>query len=159
MENKQVFIESLKTLCDELESKEKELKERETLLDQREATYQASLVKCKELQDEEMPVTFDIGGQLFKFKVEQIRKYPESLLCVLMEKWTKENEIAFIARSALVFSYIDCFLKDAPLPLLCQGDIKKEFAYYGLPCPLPDPAKEPTSFRPIHANRYYHGLK
>lgn len=163
MNNKDDFMSSLNTLCEELEAKKKALDEREALLNQKEETYQASLVKSKELQDEELAVTFDIGGQLFKYKVEQIRKYPESLLCVLLEEWTCDGEVAFIARSGLMFSRVDCFIRGVQLPFSGEPAVIDEFAYYGLPCPpkqfIPKEPVSKTNPNTKYTRMKVHGLK
>lgn len=126
----------------ELKSREEALERREADIEMREKAFEERLKACAGIQDETI-VTFDIGGQLFKYNAEQLRKHPESILCIYMERWMQNGRVPVFPRSALLFAHIDAFLKDVPLPCVAEGGLKAEFDFYGLPWPLPEPAVVP----------------
>lgn len=133
--------EACEVALEHIRARQKELDEREAALALREKTLEESLRKSDALTDNDI-VTFDVGGQLFKYNAEQIHKYPESVLCVTMERWCAEGRVPIFTRSALLFAYVDSFLKEVPLCSFVENGAKAEFDFYGLPFPLPEPVPD-----------------
>lgn len=134
-------IALLHELCTEIEEREHTLEKREEQVKKREQLVEDAMKKCESLRDDDL-VTYNVGGQLFMYTVEQIEAHPESMLATFIsERWNKHTKGDFdpkerifsIPRSARLFRYVDDFLRGHAISIEAEDKeaTAAEFLYYG----------------------------
>lgn len=134
-------IALLHELCTEIEEREHTLEKREEQVKKREQLVEEAMKKCESLRDDDL-VTYNVGGQLFLYTVDQIEAHPESMLATFIsERWNErakgdfnpKERIFSIPRSARLFRYVDDFLRGHTISIESEDKetAAAEFLYYG----------------------------